>query len=194
MKIFFYIEFTGLHANTTLISIGLVSEDDRQFYGELSDYDIFQCDDWIKENVLANSRFQRINRYENNVNKDVYIPNYHLGNTFEMKCMLENWLEQFKTVEFVSDVSHYDMTLLINLFGNAFDLPKNYCPACYDINQDIMKKYNCSMQEAFDMSREDILYNNWKDKAVRGSKHNSLYDAKVIREIYQIINGYFDKR
>jgi DNA polymerase III epsilon subunit-like protein len=38
MKIFFDTEFTGLHKDTTLISIGLVSEDNRKFYAELIDY------------------------------------------------------------------------------------------------------------------------------------------------------------
>ena len=38
-KIFFDTEFTGLHQKTTLISIGLVSEDGREFYAELTDYD-----------------------------------------------------------------------------------------------------------------------------------------------------------
>ena len=39
MKVFFDTEFTGLHRNTTLISIGLVSEDGRTFYAEFNDYD-----------------------------------------------------------------------------------------------------------------------------------------------------------
>ena len=54
MKIFFDTEFTGLHKNTTLISIGLVDENDRTFYGEFLGYDGNQVDDWIKENVINN--------------------------------------------------------------------------------------------------------------------------------------------
>ena len=38
MKIFFDTEFTGLHKDTTLISIGLIAEDRRCFYAELTDY------------------------------------------------------------------------------------------------------------------------------------------------------------
>lgn len=51
-KIFFDTEFTGLHQNTTLISIGLVSDEGERFYAELTDYDETQCDDWITKNVL----------------------------------------------------------------------------------------------------------------------------------------------
>ena len=57
MKVWFDTEFTGLHKNTTLISIGLVNEYDETFYAEFTDYDESQCDDWIKENVLNNLSF-----------------------------------------------------------------------------------------------------------------------------------------
>lgn len=98
-------------------------------------------------------------------------------------------MKQFKYVEFVSDVSHFDFVLLIDLFYDAFHLPKSVCPSCYDINQDIARKFNVTLQEAFDMSREDILYQHYKDNIIKGDKHNSLYDAKVIRELYQILNN-----
>jgi hypothetical protein len=54
MKIFFDTEFTGLHQNTTLISIGCVSEDDRYFYAEFNDYDQSQIDNWLEKNVIKN--------------------------------------------------------------------------------------------------------------------------------------------
>ena len=39
MKIFLDTEFTGLHRNASLISIGLAAENGDVFYGELTDYD-----------------------------------------------------------------------------------------------------------------------------------------------------------
>ena len=42
MKVFFDTEFTGLHQNTTLLSIGLVAENGRSFYAEFMDYDYGQ--------------------------------------------------------------------------------------------------------------------------------------------------------
>lgn len=47
MNIYFDTEFTGLHQNTTLISIGCVSEDNKTFYAELDDYDQSQVNVWI---------------------------------------------------------------------------------------------------------------------------------------------------
>lgn len=57
MKIFFDTEFTGLHKDTTLISIGMVSEDGRTFYAELNDYDDSQINDWVRDNVISNLKF-----------------------------------------------------------------------------------------------------------------------------------------
>lgn len=186
MKIFFDTEFTGLHKDTTLVSIGMVTEDGSQFYAELTDFNPQQCDDWINENVIKHLCI-------NQIKNAPYINNFHVGTKEDISKSLSIWLKQFSLVEFVSDVSHYDFVLLIDLFGTAFDLPDNVCASCYDINQDIARKYNISQKEAFDKSREDLLYHAWKDK-VKGNKHNSLYDAKVIRELYQILNNVtFDR-
>lgn len=188
MKVFYDTEFTGLHKDTTLISIGLISEDKRCFYAEFTDYDESQCDEWIQKNVIAN-----LNKSKD-VSEREYVPNYHVGTKEDIAIALANWFRQFDTVELVSDVCHYDMVLLIDLFGGAFDLPSNVGASCYDINQDIARHYKISQSEAFDKSRESILYDRWRDKSVNGDKHNALYDAKVIRELYQILNNVdFDK-
>ena len=38
-RIYYDAEFTGLHINTTLISIGMVSDSGSFFYAEFNDYD-----------------------------------------------------------------------------------------------------------------------------------------------------------
>ena len=45
---------TGLHKDTTMISIGLVTENDETFYAELNDYDEVQVNEWAKENIIHN--------------------------------------------------------------------------------------------------------------------------------------------
>ncbi len=184
MKIFFDTEFTGLHQDTTLISIGLITEDNRTFYAELTDYSKEQCDDWIDKNVISTLLLNNSEK-----RRRMYIPNYYTGTKDDICKALEDWLFQFDTVELVSDVCHYDMVLFIDLFGGAFDIPKNVSPYCHDINQDIANYYKISDAEAFDKSREDILYSKYKDNVINGEKHNALYDAKVIKEVYQIVNS-----
>ena len=184
MNIYFDTEFTGLHKNTTLISLGMVADNGKSFYAEFTDYDESQCDDWIKENVIANLKFKggqftRLSRHDDGR------PNI---NAIEMRApkeivreQLRTWLKQFDSVQFVSDVCHYDFVLLIDLFGTAFDLPSNVNASCHDINQDIARHYGISEKEAFDLSREELLKNVG---IFDGAKHNSLYDAFIIRTIY----------
>lgn len=191
MKIFFDTEFTGLRQDTTLVSIGLISEDKRKFYAELTDFnwEHVHKDQWLLENVV-NKLYCR----QNDSDKK-YMPNCHIGTKSNVARMLKNWLLQFDEVQLVSDVCHYDFVLFISLFGGAFDLPKNVSPYCYDINQDIARYYKISEREAFDKSREEILYSKYKENEISGDKHNALYDAEVIREVYQIVNGIcFDRR
>ena len=194
MKIFFDTEFTGLHKNTTLISIGLVDENGRTFYAEFLGYDGNQVDNWIKENVINNLKYKTCIDNWNNQNPEQF---ECVGYTYYIKTWLNAWLSKYDKVELVSDVCHYDMVLFIDIFGGAFDIPSNVNAACHDINQDIPKHFNISEREAFDMSREEIIgtYNKkmfpyWPKEVIKieGDKHNSLYDAKVIQGIYKIIN------
>ena len=184
MNIFFDTEFTGLHKNTTLISIGLVDDQDKTFYAEFTDYDKHQCEPWIKRNVINNLKWagtkspERI-KVEND--KGIAI----LGDTQYIANHLLKWLTQYQEVQLVSDVCHYDMILFINIFGHAFDVPGLVAPCCHDINQDIARYFNIRESKAFDLSREGILENfNIK---IDGDKHNALYDAKVIKAIYNEI-------
>ena len=157
MKIFFDTEFTGLHKNTSLISIGLIDENGRNFYAEFTDYDKSQCNEWIKKNVIDHLFWNQTNKFwEGGLTKECEWFKIK-SNKNTILYTLNNWLSVYDNVEFVSDVCHYDMVLLIDLFGTAFDLPKNINPACHDINQDIARYYEISETEAFDFSREEIL-------------------------------------
>ncbi len=184
MKVFFDTEFTGLHKNTTLISIGLVDENGRTFYAEFSDYDDSQCDEWIHNNVIKHLKWSKEGPLENFGNYDDINHIEMYGDKNYVRMQLEQWLSKYDEVELVSDCCHYDMVLFIDIFGGAFDMPKQVNPACHDINQDIAKYCHISEREAFDYSREKIL--KFSNISIEGDKHNSLYDAKVIKEIYSI--------
>lgn len=185
MRIFFDTEFTGLRKDTTLISIGLVAETGQKFYAEFTDYNEKMCDDWIRQNVLGNLFLhQTIEKPDENT---LYIIDQKDG----IACELNNWLQQFYCIEFVSDVCHYDMVLLIDLLsygGTAFDLPAKIPAVCHDLNQDIARHFGIPDEKAFDMSREDLIKDLCSVK-IPGRKHNALYDAEVIKAIYDEIGG-----
>ncbi|OUO77930.1 hypothetical protein B5F53_12015 [Blautia sp. An249] len=195
--LFFDMEFTGLRQNTTPISLGIVSEDGKRFYAEFTDYNESQCDKWIKENVIKHMSLK--NRGlgawadELEINGEIIedgIFNVY-GNERFISDNLKIWLEDFDTIQFVSDVCHYDFVLLVDLLtngGTALDLPRNISAVCHDLNMDIAQHFHMSDHEAFGMSREQIMNDLCRpEDIVTGDKHNSLYDAEVIRAIYQEI-------
>ena len=195
MKIFFDTEFTGLHKNTTLISIGLVDENGRTFYAEFSDYDESQCDEWIKENVIKHLKWSIEGPLEDFSN--IYVNDWEAYGTKKyIKTVLADWLSKYEEVELVSDCCHYDMVLFVDIFGSAWTIPAVVNPVCHNINQDIAEYFDISERKAFDKSREEIIkthneenwYNpSYKKIEIEGDKHNALYDAKVIKSIYNII-------
>ena len=170
-KIFFDTEFTGLHQNTTLISIGLISECGKTFYAELTDYDKSQIDEWLQKNVidkliLQDKLYGRNGDYNKNECK-------YVGNLFETRLILSEWLSQFESIEMWSDCLSYDWVLFCQLFGHAFNIPKNV----YYIPFDICTLFKVKNIDP-DISRKDFsgLSNE--------INHNALSDAKMIKACY----------
>lgn len=219
MLLFMDSEFTGLRKDTTLISLGIVAEDGRKFYAEFTDYDENQCNQWINDNVIGNLLLfpipwsRDVDERLRSMEKEGYVfsnipeiprPNSLLaypykkgtkeymqvvGNKFWIRNHLINWLSQFDSVQFVSDVCHYDFVLLIDLLtngGTALDLPDNISAVCHDLNMDIARHYGISEREAFGKSREEIVMELCGHE-VEGKKHNALYDAEVIKAIFEEI-------
>lgn len=200
MNLYFDTEFTGLQKDTTLISLGIISEDGHCFYAKFTDYNQEQVNDWIEENVLAKLELSK-------EITDLYDVYEVIGTKEEIREALIYWLGELDDTHFdlVSDVCHYDMILFIDIFGGAFDLPEFISPACYDINQDISYSTR-SMSEAFDVNREellkDLVENSIDDiyyemlpilELSEDSKHNSLYDAIIIKALYNMFDYEFTK-
>jgi len=189
MEIFLDTEFTGLHQNTTLVSIGCVSEDDRYFYAEFNDYDSSQLDDWLRENLISNLRFSppsegedeyyAVSRSPNNIiGQDIYY-GFSLemrGNKKEITSELSRWLKQFSNVEIWSDCLAYDWVLFNDLFGGAQGLPENI----FYIPFDICTAFKMIGVNPY-INRENFC------KFPSGPKHNALHDAKVIKSCYKKI-------
>lgn len=189
MNIYFDMEFTGLRKHTTPISIGMITENGKTFYAEFNDFEWSQCDGWIIENVINNLIYKDKHWWHcvDIVTKGIITE--IKDNLKTISHTLIKWLDSVNNgeeIQFVSDVCHYDMVLLIDIISNkgtAFDLPENISPVCHDINQDIAEYYGISDREAFNKSREEII-EELGVKMLYGNKHNSLYDAMVIKNIH----------
>lgn len=171
-KVFFDTEITGLHQNTTLISIGLVAETGQTFYAELTDYDALQVDDWIRENVINKLV---LSTFDNTAS----LQEWKLkADKQTVKYGLIKWFEQFDEVEMWSDCLSYDWVLFCQIFGHVFNIPKHIYYIPFDI---------CTLFKAKgidpDISREQFAEKIFQDQTI--SKHNSLYDAFIIKACYE---------
>lgn len=173
-RVFFDKEFTGLHQNTTIISIGLITEDGETFYAECTDYDKTQIDKWLQENVIDN-----LSKNDEELRKmaDVTVK----GTKGEVGKTLAKWLRKQGQVVMWSDCLSYDWMLFNSFFGSALDLPNHI----YYIPMDI-----CTLMVAKgvdpDISREE--FTGFPSEA----KHNSLHDAKVIRAAFDRLSSMPD--
>lgn len=171
MKIFFDTEFTGLRQDTTLISIGLISEDWKKFYAEFTDYNIMLVDDWIQKNVIENLSLDSSIEWSGGMESMEV-----RWDTEIIRERLRFWLSQFESVEMWSDCLSYDWVLFNTLLADYSEwypqLPSNinYIPF------DICTLFKIKWVEP-DINREEFA-------GIDGKKHNALHDAKVIQACY----------
>jgi hypothetical protein len=184
MKVFFDTEFTGLHQETTLISIGCVVENGSTFYAELTDYDRVQCDEWILDNVISNLRSSSclgngghiLSRGERGEIKEAE----YIGNSKYIAARLAEWLQSFgEQVEMWSDCLSYDWVLFNQLWGHAFNIPK----CVYYIPFDI-----CTVMKIKGVD-PDVNREAYSGMTEGGTKHNAMWDARVIKACYEKLMG-----
>lgn len=88
MLLFLDTEFTDF-IDTDLISIGIVSEDGREFYAERTDFNRGTCSDFVKAAVLPLLGSEAA----------------FVGTEAELSAALKKWLAQFNEVEICVDYS-----------------------------------------------------------------------------------------
>lgn len=186
MILYLDMEMTYLDVDADIISIGIVSRDNKKFYAEFTDVSkakINKNREFLTNNVLNNLvlKSKDDEKYDTN---DTRI----LGDTKRITNELMNWLLQFDRCQFVADCGHYDFALLLKLFGGALNLPKNISPVYIEINNLMAAYFDTTNLDIFDLSRETIA---GKEDDEDNKKHNSLFDAMITREIdlkYKLIS------
>lgn len=192
MFVYFDCEFTGLTKDTTLVSIGMITSKNQytgdyyMFYAEFTDYDKTYDDKWFMDNVVKNLVFQ--DEKEGFETHQVHSLGMK-GTKDQIKEKMLKWFDKVSegesNITLVTDVGHYDMVLFIDIFGSAFDLPKKIVPTYIDINNIIADEMGLSLQEAFDLNREELVEKLDKNSKLEIRKHNSLWDATMIKKIYE---------
>jgi hypothetical protein len=197
-KVFLDTEFTGLHKDTTLISIGLIADTGETFYAELNDYDKNQIDEWVRKHVIKNLLYAPPLKgmaeywcWDKNNNVRVR------GNKQDVGIYLTEWFQailggplswidytgdsrpsivQKLSIEIWSDCLSYDWVL----FNNLFEFRCVTAPKCvYYIPFDICTYFKL-MRIDPDISREKYV-----GLPSSASKHNALWDARVIKACFE---------
>ena len=181
MKVFFDTEFTGLHQETKLISIGMVDEKGRAFYAESDYFDDGYANSedeiWIKENILPCLKFSGKNKWTpgNYILHTGYRESKLFGNRACIRDGIEKWVAKYDTVELWSDCLSYDFVLFNDLWGHAFKIPKNVYYIPFDI---------CTMFKLLNID-PDINREEFVGMTEGAEKHNALWDAKIIKACYE---------
>lgn len=171
MKIVFTdAEYTGEHAFTTLVSLGLVTLEGDELYLTLNDYERAQVTDWLRENVLSE------------------IDESQTVSSYEAYLRLSAWLEAYAGDEDVALCSPglgSDLLLLFELYHHARpDLP--YFHALHCLPPYLNHVWHLDLNTLFVCAGVDP--NTDRDAfagvAVKGARHDALHDALVARECF----------
>ncbi len=174
--VFLDTEFTGLHQQTTIISIALVAETGEEFYAEFTDYAKDQLNEFIEQNVLTKLWLTNSKAF-NRVEKGTYI----IGNKETVVNALKEWLKQFEVIEIWADVLAYDWVLFCELFGGAFGVPDNIFYAPFDLATLLRIKGKINPISKYN---EDVLRFAFVETN-REEQHNALADARVELDCYK---------
>ena len=192
-KLFLDTEFTGLHQATTLISLGIISECGKTFYAEFTDYDKTQLNDWLEENVIANTwvaKHNPITSMGEVISEERWADVHVFGSSDYIKPFLEEWLSQFEKIVIWSDCLAYDWVLFNQIWGHAFCIPENIHYIAMDIctvfemqgiDPDISRERFST--DVFSENDEPLFFDK-KGNLLETKKHNALWDAFIIRECY----------
>jgi len=185
----------------------------KSIYCEFTDYGN-AYDDWVKENIIDKLVYKD-KPYEGKGNtehiKDClrsYLEQFNdYQITFVGDCVANDWIHLLKIIaewklkciraddEGCTNCIHYKDYICV--FSGACPikiglpkLPDNITLVPFDINDLITIKKGISVQEAFDIDREELAFGLLPTGEVDipveldGSKHNARWDATVIKAIY----------
>lgn len=135
MKYFLDTEFNDNVTVTELISVGIVADDDREFYAINKEYGgggpknpkVLSCNDWVKRNVIP--------ILADTVDLDMSATALVLGDPTAIRNGMQDFVGNDPFPEFWAYYGHYDWVLVTKLWKSLTSLPKNWPTACYDVHQ-----------------------------------------------------------
>jgi hypothetical protein len=134
MRYFYDTEFIENGKTIDLISIGVVSEDDRSFYAISTEFKARKASQWVKDNVLAHLPERRVNLSDPSVSPRLKEESLAWKSRDRIKADLLSFIGNDKP-EFWAYYADYDHVALCQLFGTMMDLPEGWPMFTMDIKQ-----------------------------------------------------------
>jgi len=173
---------------TELISIGIVSEDGREYYAVCNEFDLDAAwkDTWVRCHVLEKIHDELVKAQGPHARTH----HHHLFEPFTKKSMryLLKWsgksryqirheINEFvnEEPEFYGYYADYDWVVFCHLFGRMIDLPSGFPMYCMDLMQ-VMK--------------ERGLDSKWKDERCPDpvDEHRAIVDARWNMSLYKALH------
>ncbi len=126
MRFWLDTEFIEDGRKIDLVSIGIVSEDGREYYAVSSDCDRSRANPWVKKNVLPQ------------VDWSLARPRSQIRTELIEFCGFATYDHDSGTKhqhEFWANYGAYDWVVLCQLFGSMDDLPEGWPMYCHDLQQ-----------------------------------------------------------
>ncbi len=161
MRFWLDTEFIENGRTIDLVSIGIVSEDGREYYAVSSDCDRTRANQWVKKNVLPQ------------VDWSLARPRSQIRTEIVEFCGFATYDHDSGTKhqhEFWANYGAYDWVILCQLFGSMDDFPEGWPMYCHDIQQ---------LREALG---GPVL-------PEQSSSHHALEDARGTREAWYFLTN-----
>lgn len=165
MRYFLDTEFDDNGRTIELISVALVSQDDRELYAVSDEFSVELCNDWVRANVLP----QLPPRNQRTLDGATRWASRRL-----ITQRVREFIGDDPAPEFWAYYADYDWVVFCQLFGPMSALPPGYPQMCMDLKQLAFHKYH----------RGDLK----KLLPMTVGEHDALADARWNRDLYDRIS------
>lgn len=181
MKYFLDCEFIENGVTIDLISIGIVGEDNREYYAINSDCNLSKASDWVKDNVITQlppqasfGQFSSNNPWKNKARISTEVA--HFMGAIDTEPRSPHFAYAIPNgspkPEIWTYYGAYDHVVICQLFGTMMDLPKGFPMYTMDLKQ------WCKQLGDPQLPRQS------------SGKHNALDDAKHNKLMWEFLDEY----
>jgi hypothetical protein len=196
-----------------LISIGIVSEDGREYYAVSKDFDIKAAweNEWLRKNVLKSiyyqllgkdinfhelnhftfGNFQKLIEKNSKSNKQIAeeikdFTSYRRVESLTVNKTSGEIVEtNLSTLSFYGYYSDYDWVVFCWLFGRMIDLPEGFPMYCIDLKQEL-DRLNTTLGYVVKEGHSYPIQDH-PNYPKQTNEHNALADAKWNKELYRFL-------